>query len=93
MTRLQVFIDTVRHAQIVAPSLELMLLLGLLMIALVFRAVRVGLTIAYLFAFRWGWLFVNETLAKKDALFMQAYVFLGITVLVLGVIGMMHENT
>lgn len=93
MNRLQIFIDTVRHTQIAAPSLELMLLLGILTIALIFRAVRVGLTAAYLFTFRWGWLFISETLAKKDAVFMQVYIFLGVIVFILGLIGMMRENS
>lgn len=93
MNRIQIFVETVRHAQIAAPSLELMLLLGILTLSLVFRAVRIGLLCAYLFAFRWGWLFVNETLAKKDSFFLQAYAFLGVFVLILGIIGMMHNDT
>ncbi len=93
MNRLQLFVETVRHAQIVAPSMELMILLGILTVALVCRAVRIGLTAAYLFAFRWGWLFVSENLAKKDIVYLQAYVLLGVFVLVLGLIGMMRENS
>jgi hypothetical protein len=93
MNRVQIFVETVRHAQIAAPSLELMLLLGILTLSLVFRAIRTGLLIAYLFAFRWGWIFVSETLAQKDTVYLQAYAFLGVFVMILGIIGMMHgEN-
>lgn len=93
MTEIQILLDSIQRVEVAVPSAELMILLGLLTVALVFRAVRTGLLIAYLFAFRWGWLFFAESLAQRDVVFMQGYAAFGVLALILGILGMLQSES
>jgi len=65
------------------------LLIGLVTLALVFRYNRCGMTVAYIFAYRWGW-------KVADALPTEAqfgYVAFGVVVGALAAIGMLSERS
>lgn len=89
---MQEFLHVIRSAQVSAPSLELMLLLAVLALALVFRATRLGLFVAYIFVYRWGWLFFNETFGKDQRMYLQWYTVLGAVVAVLGIISLLTQD-
>ena len=82
------FLEVVRHAQITMPSLEVMLLFILLSLTLLLRANRIGLVAAYLFVYRWGWIFFQESFGRDQLAFQYSYILMGGIVLVLSVISM-----
>lgn len=76
-----------RDATMTLPALELSLLLISLTFCLVLGFSRTGLIIAYLFTYRWGWIFF---MGKKQE-FLVAYVVFGIIAGALAVVGLLRS--
>jgi hypothetical protein len=92
MDQFQEFLDTLRHTQVAAPSIEIIFLLALLAICLVFRATRIGLLVAYLFVYRWGWLFIAQTFGQEANTYLSGYAVFGVLVIALTVISMVRAS-
>jgi hypothetical protein len=86
------FLEVVKQTNVPIPTLELLALLVILTISLVFKSTRVGLLMAYLFVFRWGWLFIHEMFRGQHDTFMISYLAFGAVVTVLSVIMMIRSN-
>lgn len=86
------FLNVLKATQVPIPSLELLLLLGIMAIALVFRAARLGLFGAYLFVFRWGYLFFNHTFPGDQKGYVLGYVIFGGITLLLSIISMLLKE-
>lgn len=80
-------IKLMSDATITLPVLEVTILLVLLAGCLVFKCTRVGLVIAYLFIYRWGWLFFTD----RGQNFLLSYLVLGCVVGILTVVGMLSS--
>lgn len=81
----------IQDASITIPLVELIISFLLLTACLLLRFPRIGLIIAYLFTYRWGWLFYlsnNFPDQKARALFLTGYIIFGILVLALTIIAM-----
>lgn len=76
------------EARIPLPALEVAALVGLLAICLVFRLPRVGIVSAYIFVYRWGWLFFTEQTDTQLA----AYLVFGSIIAILTVVNMFRSN-
>jgi hypothetical protein len=86
------FLEIAKQTSVPIPTLELLALLVMLTISLVFKATRVGLLVAYLFVFRWGWLFIHETFGVKHDTFMISYLVFGAFVTALSVVMMIRSS-
>lgn len=77
------------------PVVETFLVFGILTICLLFRFSRVGLIVAYVFVYRWGWT-VRHLIFSEDILsynrFVIAYIVFGILVLTFTIIGMVRSE-
>lgn len=76
---------------ITIPLVELISSFLLLTICLLLRFSRIGLIIAYLFTYRWGWFFCihnNFSDPKVRSLFLTGYIICGIIALTLMAIAM-----
>jgi len=69
------------------PALEVTSLIVLLTCCLLFKLTRTGLMVAYIFVYRWGWLFFMEP--SQDVL--MGYLIFGCLVGILTVIGMLRS--
>lgn len=69
---------------IALPAIQVVILISALSLCLVFRTARLGLIVAYLFAYRWGFLFFTHNFPK----FLLVYLLLGGIVALLTVINM-----
>jgi len=81
----------IQEASITIPLVELIISFLLLTICLLLRFPRVGLIVAYLFTYRWGWLFyLHNNFSGQQArnLFLTGYIIFGIIVLALTVVAM-----
>jgi len=71
------------HITISISFFEVGFLLILLTLCLLFRFSRLGLIVGFLFAFRWGWIFLRETFiintTSPDYFWAVVYLFLGVT--------------
>jgi hypothetical protein len=81
-------LELVGSATLSLPALEVSMLFMALTFCLVLRFTKVGLVTAYVFVYRWGWLFF----AERSQSFLISYLVLGMVVGVLTVIGMMREG-
>lgn len=79
-------LEIIRQTNVPIPTLELLALLIILTVSLIFKATRIGLLMAYLFVFRWGWLFIHETFRGQHETFVISYLAFGALVTVLSVI-------
>ena len=70
----------------------LLVLLVILTISLIFKSTRIGLLMAYLFVFRWGWLFIQETFHGQHDTFVVSYLTFGLLVTVLSVVMMIRSS-
>ena len=86
------FIHILQTTQITTPSLELVLLMVLLTLTLVFKATRIGLLTAFLFVYRWGWIFFNDTFGKEQMTYLYGYMLFGVIVAILSVISMLRPS-
>ncbi len=86
------FFDSVRTAQVTAPALELVLALVMLAACLIFKATRTGLLVAFLFVYRWGWLFIEETFVDQWPWILFGYVASGALLVALSVLGMLRHS-
>ena len=86
---LKELITLISGATITLPVVEVCALLSLLSVCLVFKCTKVGLVAAYLFIYRWGWLF----LTGGGDNFLLSYLILGSVVAILTVIGMLTSST
>jgi hypothetical protein len=83
------------HATIAVPLVETTVLLISITICLLFRFSRVGLIIAFLFLYRWGWTvqvgsFTTD--ADMQAMFSVGYIIFGILVATFTVVGMILHS-
>jgi len=86
------FFHVLQTTQITTPSLELMLLMVLLTITLVFKATRIGLMTAFLFVYRWGWIFFDKTFGREQMAFLYGYILFGAVVVILSVASMFRTS-
>lgn len=86
------FLQALQETSIRVSSMEVVLQLALLALAMVFRAFRIGMLAAYLFSLRWGWQFFESRLGGNDLVFRYGYMLFGGTIFVLGVIGMLRQR-
>ena len=77
------FFDLLQQTQLEIPAAEPLVLLALLILCLVLRATRSGLLIAYIFVYRWGWIWFAHTFRQHMPLYFQVYCYLGIAVFIL----------
>lgn len=73
------------------PALETTILFAVLTFCLLLRFARTGLVIAYIFVYRWGWIFCREEM-KFDDRFFAAYIVFGVLVCTFVVVGMLHSS-
>ena len=78
--------NTLNGAVLELPALEVTALIILLTCCLVFRFTRTGLIAAYIFAYRWGWVFFSEQPHEM----LMGYLIFGCVVGILTVIGMLQ---
>ena len=81
------FINIISEASLPLPALEIAILLVSLTLCLVFRLNRIGLVIAYLFAYRWGWIVFVE----RSQSFLTVYLLFGSIVGILTVAGLLKS--
>ena len=86
------FLEIAKQTNVPIPTLELLALLIILTVSLVFKSTRSGLLMAYLFVFRWGWLFFHETFRDQHETFLISYLAFGVLVTVLSVIMMFRAS-
>jgi len=84
-------LEIINQTNVPIPTLELLALLVILTISLIFKATRTGLLTAYLFVFRWGWLFIHETFRDQYET-MVTYIVFGAVVVLLSVIIMLRSS-
>ena len=78
-----------QHMQVTFPLLEVVLLLGLVTFCLLFHSNRLGLLVAYLFAYRWGWMVFDENpLMKQNALLFGVYFIFGLVTALTAVVNL-----
>ncbi len=75
--------EAFQHSSITLPTLEIMLLLVLITLCLLFRWNRAGLIIAYVDAYRWGWIFFNEAFKGQFQDYLVGYYIFGVSVAIL----------
>ena len=76
-----------QHSSITLPTLEVMLLLVAITICLLLRWNRAGLMIAYADAYRWGWMFFNESFSGQFQSYMMGYYIFGVSVAIFYMFG------
>jgi hypothetical protein len=86
------FLEIIKQTNVPIPTLEILTLLVMLTISLIFKATRIGLLVSYLFVFRWGWLFINETFREQHESFLFSYLAFGALVTLLSVIMMLRPT-
>jgi len=86
------FLQMLQETSIRVSSMEVVLQLALLALAMVFRAFRIGMLAAYLFSLRWGWQFFESRWGGNDLVLRYCYMLFGGAIFVLGVIGMMRQR-
>jgi hypothetical protein len=84
-------LEIAKQTNVPIPTLELLALLVILTISLIFKSTRVGLLMAYLFVFRWGWLFIHETFRGQHETFLISYLAFGALVTALSVVMMLRS--
>lgn len=82
------FLRAFERSAVSLPACEVLILLGVMTVCLLFRWNRAGLVVAYLDAYRWGWLFFRESFGAQYPLAMLFYYVFGGFVLLLFLIGM-----
>ena len=85
------FLKVATQTSVPIPTLEILALLVMLTVALIFKSTRVGLVTAYLFVFRWGWLFIRETFHEPHDTILFGYLVFGVLVTALSVIMMLRS--
>ena len=86
------FLEIAKQTPVPIPTLEILALLIILSISLVFKATRVGLLVSYLFVFRWGWLFIQETFRGQNETLLVSYLAFGVLVTALSVVMMLRST-
>jgi len=86
------FWSIVREAEISAPSLEVLFLLVILSVCLLFKATRVGLLVAFLFVYRWGFLFFQENFTGDQYAFVYGYLVFGVLVVLLTIVSVYRQR-
>ncbi len=66
----QIFINTT----VTTPAPEIMLLLVVTTICLIARWSRVGLLIAFIYAYRWGWLLMHQEFGTHHEMLLIYYI-------------------
>ena len=86
------WLHTFQQTQVPIPTIELLVLLIILAVSLVFKSTRAGLLTAYIFVYRWGWLFFKETFRGQQESFLFGYLVFGALIILLSVIAMIHSS-
>jgi hypothetical protein len=71
------------HSSILLPTWDVMILLVVITLCLLFRWNRAGLIIAYVDAYRWGWVFFNESFKGLFQTYLIGYYIFGVVVVLL----------
>jgi hypothetical protein len=88
MTFQQIY-NVICRATLDLPAIEVTFLIIILTICLLFKFTRTGLVVAYLFVYRWGWLFFMEQPQEM----LVGYLIFGCIVGILTVVGMLlHKD-
>ena len=82
------FFNVLRYATVELPAIEVAIVIATLSICLGLRWRHVGLIIAYIFVYRWGWLFFT----RHHPTFFIAYLVFGTLVAGLAVVGMVSSK-
>lgn len=85
-------LETLRYAQVSISMLEVALLAAVLVLAMIFRASRIGVMAAFLFVLRWGWSFIRGHYGSGNLAYQYAYLAVGGIVIVLGVVSMVRQR-
>ena len=81
-------LSVLSHTEVNMASYEVMLQLVILTGCLLFRASRLGLIAAYIFAYRWGWLVFERSFGTEQPAFIYGYMVFGFLTLILAVLSM-----
>jgi len=81
-------LELIKTASLTLPVAEITLLMLLLTACLLFRFNRTGIVAAYLFTYRWGWLFF----VGHEQKYLVTYLLFGAVVGVLAVVGMLKTS-
>lgn len=74
------------------PAAEVMILVVVLALCLVFRGNRIGLMVAFVCAYRWGWQFLHASYGEPQYQhYVSVYKWFGIVVAVLTTIELAYE--
>ena len=76
-----------KNTAVALPAIEVSILITVLTICLLFRFNRIGLVAAYVFTYRWGWLFFS----KENHGYLIPYFIFGGLVLFLTVISLFRR--
>ena len=82
----------VTETQMVIPTHEMAVLLAIITLCLLFRANKTGLFAAYLFVYRWGWLFFRSSFADSQMGYFITYMVLGVVAFALAAIRMRPQR-
>jgi hypothetical protein len=82
------FVDMLKNATITLPAVEVAIMMITMSFCLLVRYPKVGLIAAYIFAYKWGWMFIN----KQSPNFLVAYLAFGFIIGLLGVICMLRPQ-
>ncbi len=84
------------QATLTIPMVEITLLLIVLAVCLLFRFSRIGLLVAYIFLYRWGWIFRSQHFLYNQIvqnLVTTGYIIFGIMVFLFAVTGMIRAKS
>ncbi len=86
-------LTVLESAVIPLPAYQLTALLIILGVCMVLRVPQVGIIVAYLFCYGWGWRFCMRAIASNHPSIMAGYFIFGGLVCLLTVIGMMRQSS
>lgn len=84
--------EALRFAQVNVSIIEVAVLAAILLLAVIFRATRIGMLAAFLFVLRWGWDFVRAHDGANHLASQYAYLAIGGILIVLGNISMVRQR-
>jgi hypothetical protein len=87
------FFVTLMTAQVAIATYEAILLLAILTFCLLIRSFKIGMLVAFLFAFRFGWLFFENYYGGKQISYLVFYVVFGVIVFFLSLYQMVREES
>ncbi len=86
------FMQVILNSEVTLPIHEVALVLLFLSVCFVARAFRVGLIVAFIFAFHLGWIFFQESFGMDRMVFLVLYMVFGAVVIVFALYQMFFES-